>query len=289
MTRNHHFGSSRTKRGFTLVELLVVIAIIGILVALLLPAIQAAREAARRSTCTNTLKQIGLAMHNYHDTFQVFPPAFTAYTGDGGNGWGWGVFIMPFLEQSALHEELNPGGQRLPTATSGPLYELCQTPVPAYRCASDIGGHLNNHRGNFGVSNYVGMWGADSAAGTHTGRGNGMLYYNSDITMPHVLDGTSNVLMIGERAFSNTPWRGAIWAGSRSGIGAGWASVMRGVWSTNALKLSGTDAWAFSSMHPGGVQFVLVDGAVRFVPDSIDNDTLMIIAQRASRKTPANW
>ncbi len=96
-------SESRKLRGFTLVELLVVIAIIGILIALLLPAVQAAREAARRSQCSNNLKQIGLALHNYHDTMNVFPPGSI----NGNNELGWTVFILPYIEQSALYDQVN--------------------------------------------------------------------------------------------------------------------------------------------------------------------------------------
>ncbi|NLF71979.1 MAG: DUF1559 domain-containing protein [Candidatus Anammoximicrobium sp.] len=289
MNLGHRRGLVCNKSGFTLVELLVVIAIIGILVALLLPAIQAAREAARRSQCSNNLKQIGLAMHNYHDSFLRFPPAFTAFRNDSANGWGWGVFILPFAEQNTLYEQLNPTIDKFPTATSGPLYELCQSEIPMYRCPSDVGPARNNYRGNFGTSNYVGMWGAHVDAGVHADPGNGMMYYNANLSTQHVLDGTSNVLMVGERAFNNKPWRGATWSGSRSAIGPGWAAVMRGVWSTNALKLMGTDVWAYSSLHPAGVQFVLVDGSVRLIPDTIDTATLLIIAQRAAGEVAAKW
>src|SRR2546423_1852227 len=101
-------------RGFTLIELLVVIAIIGVLIGLLLPAVQAAREAARRAHCINNLKQIGIALHNYHDALGVFPPAYGTLdrggnaiqgqpdpiTGDTGPGWAWGMQILPYIEQS---------------------------------------------------------------------------------------------------------------------------------------------------------------------------------------------
>src|SRR5688572_24312533 len=109
------------RTGFTLVELLVVIAIIGVLVALLLPAVQAAREAARRSSCGNNLKQLGLALHNYEGTFNTLPPGWIASnglmhtgatTGTGTDGWGswaWGAFILPFVEQRSLHEALRVG------------------------------------------------------------------------------------------------------------------------------------------------------------------------------------
>ena len=103
------------RRGFTLVELLVVIAIIGLLVGLLLPAVQAVREAARRSQCTNNLKQIGLALQNYHDSQGVFPPGYIdrnpnpASTPDNdlGPGWGWAAFLLPYLEQGNLYNQIN--------------------------------------------------------------------------------------------------------------------------------------------------------------------------------------
>src|SRR3954447_15007821 len=102
---------TRSRRGFTLIELLVVIAIIGVLIALLLPAVQAAREAARRAQCTNNLKQIALAMHNYHDTVGSFPPG--GISGGDPNGWWsggwwpWTVFILPAMEQGTLYNAIN--------------------------------------------------------------------------------------------------------------------------------------------------------------------------------------
>ncbi|MCH5375116.1 MAG: DUF1559 domain-containing protein, partial [Planctomycetes bacterium] len=99
---------------FTLVELLVVIAIIGILVALLLPAIQSAREAARRAECASNLKQLGVAMHNYHDTFGTLPYAMCSTTRQGGFGdigrWAWGAYLLPYVEQEALHREIRISG-----------------------------------------------------------------------------------------------------------------------------------------------------------------------------------
>src|SRR6056297_1264459 len=106
--------SGRRRAGFTLIELLVVIAIIAILVALLLPAVQQAREAARRSSCKNNLKQLGLALHNYHDTHTTLPPGWISVDGvvhsphDGVSGAGWGTMILPFVEQSNLYDAFNP-------------------------------------------------------------------------------------------------------------------------------------------------------------------------------------
>src|SRR5687767_6150215 len=139
------------RRAFTLVELLVVIAIIGVLVALLLPAVQAARESARRMQCSNKLKQLGLAIQNYHDTFQVYPPqSFPAH--GSTNAWGWGPMIFPFLELQALHETLQPNSRMPPGVFAGTLPPaqtqfsggmILQQRVPAFICPSDGNTVLN--------------------------------------------------------------------------------------------------------------------------------------------------
>src|SRR5688572_2662777 len=129
---------SRNRVAFTLVELLVVIAIIGILVALLLPAVQAAREAARRIHCANTLKQIGLATHNYHDRAGFLPPGYfdnnpdpaSDASFDQGPGWGWTTYILPELEQANVLDQINFSQN----AGSG---TVCQVPLPMFRCPSD--------------------------------------------------------------------------------------------------------------------------------------------------------
>ncbi len=150
--------STKTQRGFTLVELLVVIAIIGILVGLLLPAVQAAREAARRMQCSNNLKQLGLAMHNYHDSHNTFPSGFItnvvppAQIGTASmmsvtqlSHWSWGAFILPYIEQGNLFNSLNVSGSTLHAnlATPAGLAALT-TPLPTFMCPSDPGPALNN-------------------------------------------------------------------------------------------------------------------------------------------------
>src|SRR5262245_13713930 len=147
------------RRGFTLVELLVVIAIIGVLVALLLPAVQAAREAARRTSCSSNLRQIGLAMHNYHDTFKAFPigalstlgPAQGANSANGD--WAWPTAILPFVEQKPLYDQLQPGSSPKAPAVTSPLV---LTGVPVFMCPSCPGDKksLNNLLGGFGKLNY---------------------------------------------------------------------------------------------------------------------------------------
>jgi len=141
---------SKLQRGFTLVELLVVIAIIGVMVGLLLPAVQAAREAARRMSCSNNLKQIGLALHNYHDTYRGLPPGYInnppALAGPvaGNNSqWAWGAFLLPFMEQSPLFEQLQVGQINLSAAlTAGGPFDktaIVNKPVDAFICPSDPG------------------------------------------------------------------------------------------------------------------------------------------------------
>ncbi|QDT36943.1 DUF1559 domain-containing protein [Stratiformator vulcanicus] len=147
------------RKGFTLIELLVVIAIIAILIALLLPAVQQAREAARRSQCKNNLKQLGLAIHNYHDNYQQFPAA--AYLQLGQGAWGWGTMILPYMDQAPLYDNFNVGTAG-PNNTAGSLTVV----LPTYRCPSDPGPDLNDSRNLNGgastLSNYVG---ANSHAG----------------------------------------------------------------------------------------------------------------------------
>src|SRR5262245_31201574 len=130
-------------RGFTLVELLVVIAIIGTLVALLLPAVQSAREAARRQTCMNNLKQMALACHSYESTWGVLPVgAMTAAAGQGNenDGFGWGVAILPFIEQKALFDQINPNGRAAAIGdyfkATGTFMPGGDTPIKTFRCPS---------------------------------------------------------------------------------------------------------------------------------------------------------
>src|SRR5262245_17125416 len=152
-------GGTTPGRGFTLIELLVVIAIIAVLIALLLPAVQAAREAARRSQCVNNLKQMGIALHNYHDALGSFPPG---HLGTGWNDWGPLVMLLPYVEQGTLYNTINfanTGNSANPIV--GPNVTSFITTINAYQCPSDtdrLTGTIlfNGSQTLFGHSNYCG-------------------------------------------------------------------------------------------------------------------------------------
>ncbi|MGD9856122.1 MAG: DUF1559 domain-containing protein [Planctomycetaceae bacterium] len=168
----------RKRIGFTLIELLVVIAIIAILIALLLPAVQQAREAARRTQCRNNLKQLGLALHNYHDVYLTFPPSIVSrydvngpagmacpdMSGPGGMNPGeagcfaWGTLILPYVEQDNLYNVLNPGPLFLEQVAATPAgLAALRTPLAVFRCPSDIGPNLNTFDSTLGGVETNGM------------------------------------------------------------------------------------------------------------------------------------
>jgi prepilin-type N-terminal cleavage/methylation domain-containing protein len=146
MSATRRLDEVRLRKAFTLVELLVVIAIIATLIGLLLPAVQSAREAARRSSCTNNLKQIGLAMHSHHDAKRAFPAGFSHFWG-AEPCWGWGTFLLPYLDNGNLHDQLAPSRRRLSAVfTAGATAAdraLLQTKIGSYRCPSDDSPDLN--------------------------------------------------------------------------------------------------------------------------------------------------
>ncbi len=217
-------------RGFTLIELLVVISIIGILVGLLLPAVQASREQARRATCINNLKQIGLAFASYHDAHNVLPPGYVSLwnnfnTYEFGPGWGWGAMILPHLEQQNLANSIT---YELTIADPANA-TVATTPISVYLCPSDnapktwiasvssswwAAGVLYNVEDPIcavASSNYVGMFGI-SEPGVD---GEGVLSRDVSLSWRDVLDGTSNTLLAGERCTNILAGRGnAAWAGT---------------------------------------------------------------------------
>lgn len=233
----------RSRQGFTLVELLVVIAIIGILVSLLLPAVQAAREAARRTQCINNLKQQAIGLHNFHDVMKRFPSAHqmgnTWYSPYGrqpppggltpgssypqeGPFWSWMFRITPYIEQQTLYDAADKRGvpaawpwfQQLP----GGLGCLNGVAVPLFRCPSDVRGNLKWGSGTAEASltSYLGVTGIHQFMEPANGwpGQDGIFYVNSRVNIGDILDGTSNTLMIGERPPSNSLEYGWQWAGS---------------------------------------------------------------------------
>jgi prepilin-type N-terminal cleavage/methylation domain-containing protein len=295
-------------RGFTLIELLVVIAIIAVLVALLLPAVQQAREAARRASCKNNLKQIGLALHNYHDTANSLPPGWI-----GGNRWGWGAMILPQLEQSPLYNSFSSivGVNAAGVSGSGfgavmPCLALpngLQIEMPVFRCPSDTGtGQVTPPLANgyalsqtppattttFGRSNYVGVVGSLVNLGaiptTMNGFGNGAFSQNSRRNFSSFTDGLSNTFLVGERRSAGANGGvfvggDAIWAGVGDEVSIECIALHVGDCSfgnglnfkslTAPLLTSNVPYSGFSSLHTGGAHFLIGDGSVRFISDSI--------------------
>lgn len=314
MVYNRLYLSRSSRSGFTLVELLVVIAIIGVLVALLLPAVQSAREAARRMKCQNNLKQFGLALHNYHDTFNRMPAAYyRAWPTSNGStfgtpGWGWGAMILPRIEQQALYEVMNPGTLRLDgnAVTKTPA----QTPLPMFRCPSDTGPKTNANRGNYGTSNYVAVFGAlyDQAsvgqavvAGSVSNANTGIFGPNSGVRLAEIQDGTSNTIMIGEMCYGPNGVKDST-GGKRNYNGAIWVGVPLDAPSNvaNMLSLCGYAAGAdvkfrkintpdssnaISSAHANGVQFAVGDGSVRSISNNADGKMVDAVADRADGST----
>ncbi len=300
-------GASFQRRAFTLVELLVVIAIIGVLVALLLPAVQAAREAARRMQCSNNLKQMGLAIHNYHDTNGSFPPS--AIKGKVGDGSGsaqalvWGGSILPYIEQRNMFDQIQGKGFAINWADDGVNEQILRTKLPAYQCPSspdssqpwDDGGATGRHRASYGcvVSGTVGYTISSKATngeskhhmddgGQLHARHNGpFLMQNLTTTFGDITDGSSNTLFIGERYRNKATNRNYIAIGTPSGQDehARWAGST-GI-QLNTLD-TGTQGFAgFHSAHSGGAQFALGDGSVRLLSENIDRYVYACLGTRS--------
>jgi prepilin-type N-terminal cleavage/methylation domain-containing protein/prepilin-type processing-associated H-X9-DG protein len=281
-------------RGFTLIELLVVIAIIAVLIALLLPAVQAAREAARRMQCVNNLKQMGVALHNYHQALSVFPPGYIAASRfidgetDVAPGWSWATMLLPQLDQAPLYASINV---YLPVQAPANT-TATQTLLSAFLCPSDqlpssrtfaITDGLGNTVATVAPSSYAACTGSDAAdvalGLNNDGSGNGLFYRNSRVTIAAVTDGTSQTVALLERAWGDTEgtWVGAVAGGYvlrgpfNPCPGSAFATYLAPclvlahchLLNTNADTDSGLDDP--SSFHPSGANALLADGSVHFL------------------------
>lgn len=294
-----------TRRGFTLIELLVVIAIIAILLGLLLAAAQKVREAAARTQCINHLKQVGLALHHYHDTHHKFPPgyisAFDAAGNDTGPGWGWAAHILPHVEQDNVFRQIdlqqpieaaasaqgrnqiiksflcpsdNPPQQAFPVgprSSSGQLLATICTVAPA------------NYIGNFGV----GEPGVD---------GEGVFFRNSAVTLGDINDGTSNTLLVGERSFrySEATWVGAVTAASHAPTAGSPLPYLESEAANFVLAHTGEtyqgpaypeETNHFSAQHARGGNFVFADGHVAYLSRATTYQTYKALSTRSGSET----
>lgn len=287
------------RNAFTLVELLVVIAIIGVLVSLLLPAVQAAREAARMSQCKNNLRQVGIALHNSHNVHNSLPAGWNANTPEGAPGWGWATTILPQLEQGNLYD----GALKRNLPISDPANQFGREQVvPNFICPSDpgpkaflIGGggveeeeeegehdHDHAHSVDDGTplfkvakSNYVGMFGTSEIEDAPSD-GNGVFFHNSQVNFAHVRDGLSNTIFAGERS---SRFGGSVWSGVIPDANEAMARIV-GVadHSPNHHEHHFDD---FSSSHPSGAHFLIGDGSVRILNDEIDPVLYQALSTRA--------
>jgi len=277
----------RGRKGFTLIELLVVIAIIAILIGLLLPAVQKVREAAARLKCANNLKQIGLALHSYHDANNGLPPAYQATSTNPG--WGWASMILPFVEQGNLYRNMGVnqvvfgGGATTVTPANVPG-GWSQTKLNVFRCPSDPAPDTNPDRWDHGMSNYRAFAGPTTYPYFYENQDmGGVMYQNSRTRFTDITDGTSNTLAVGEAIYDQKTGKLAcIWVGM-TGIYNGSIRISDVMWwvDESTAQVNGTAPQAFSSRHGGnGAQFMFCDGSIRFFSNSTDPNTLRWAAGR---------
>jgi prepilin-type N-terminal cleavage/methylation domain-containing protein len=296
---------------FSLIELLVVIAIIGILIALLLPAVQKVREAANRVVCQNNLKQMGLALHMYHDNMGYFPPGYIWHPGmpgadpmmcpnpasdstDTAPGWGWAALLLPYLEQDNLRRQID-----LNIPAEDPRFDPVRTAVLSiFICPSDRGAgvytiisDLGTPMGEAATNSYAACYGSGTQITQEPDRGNGVFFRNSRIRLADISDGSSNTLAIGERAalLTRTPWCGApcegtihITPGAPTDSTAVRDSPTQPLAQTGSHSLNdrSSDPDNFFTPHPATGQFLFGDGSVRRLQIQIDLAVFQALSTR---------
>ena len=296
-------SAARRKRNdaFTLIELLVVISTIGLLTALLLPAVQAAREAARHARCVNNLRQLGIALHNYEGSHRTLPPGYIsacdADGGDTGPGWGWGAMLLPEMEQANLCNAINfslaiehAGNQTCRTIGIGGFF--CPSdpnPSPWTAVSRDASGVPIAPICRVAPANYVAMFGT-----TEPGvNGNGLFFRGGDVRLRDVTDGLASTLAVGERSrrLGEATWVGAVtgaalFPGDDDGIGAPRVENGTGMILGHSGEGVGpgdpaSEVNQFDSRHPGGVNFLFADGHVALLRTATNYRTYLALSTRA--------
>lgn len=263
--------AKQPERGFTLIELMVVLGVIGILVGLLMPAVQSARETARRVRCQSRLKQAALALHNYHDQHGVLPPGSlkigTAYR--PFSGWGWCAMVLPQLDQGALYNVLDFETNNL----VHPNGSAVQTPLPSLFCPSDSSPSTIFVQGEFGGATRI-------AAGNILGV-EPLLQEVVSARFATVTDGLSNTFLLGEHQYEIDPDYGDEATSSWIGI-----ATFETEWVTNSVphfpiaSFSRINSGIFSSGHPFGCNFALADGSVRFFSENMDESVYLALGTK---------
>jgi prepilin-type N-terminal cleavage/methylation domain-containing protein len=267
---------SPRRSGFTIIELLVAVSLITILMATALPAVQQAREAARRTQCQNHLRQLGLAVHQYHELHSTLPPGSIVLSPlePLATGWGWGALILPQLDQSPLHDRID---FRRPNASADNSPLLAQT-LPVFRCASDAAPlHIEVGVPGTGV--------LPVAHGNYSGSA-AVLHECSRTRLTDIRDGTSQTLLIGERRYLSTlngdvtsSWCGTITSDIEYLPYQSLPHVR--VFPGDGIN----DNDRFNSRHPGGVHFLVADGSVQLLSDSLDRSVYYALSTPAGSES----